>query len=279
MPAFDPLTYRYASRRNVVYAKNAVACTSVPLGAQIGLDVMKSGGNAVDAAVAMAAAMPLLEPTGNGLGSDCFALVWIERDKRLYGLNASGVAPMALSAEKVRAMGYTEMPKAGWLPTMVPGAPAGWAELNRRFPDMGEYFAAISPRIATGVTVSTLHGCPPDEIEAIASYLIREKGLNTFVKCNPTILGYDFARERLNKLGYDYIAFDEHHFNEDLQYADAVPMFRRLMQLAEDNGVEFGLKLSRGRKGQRTAQRRNVYVRPRALSAYDRDGGAHQPRI
>ena len=84
MPAFDPLTYRYASRRNVVYAKNAVACTSVPLGAQIGLDVMKSGGNAVDAAVAMAAAMPLLEPTGNGLGSDCFALVWIERDKRLY---------------------------------------------------------------------------------------------------------------------------------------------------------------------------------------------------
>lgn len=118
------------------------------------------------------------------------------------------------------------------------------AELNRRFPEMGEYFAAISPRIATGVTVSTLHGCPPDEIEAIASYLIREKGLNTFVKCNPTILGYDFARERLNKLGYDYIAFDEHHFNEDLQYADAVPMFRRLMQLAGDNGVEFGLKLS-----------------------------------
>ena len=118
MPAFDPLTYRYASRRNVVYAQNAVACTSVPLGAQIGLDVMKSGGSAVDAAVAMAAAMPLLEPTGNGLGSNCFALVWIERDKRLYGLNASGVAPMALSAEKVRAMGYTEMPKAGWLPTM-----------------------------------------------------------------------------------------------------------------------------------------------------------------
>ena len=88
---------------------------------KLDMDVMKTGGNAVDAAVAMAAAMPLLEPTGNGLGSDCFALVWIERDKRLYGLNASGVAPMALSAEKVRAMGYTEMPKAGWLPTMVPG--------------------------------------------------------------------------------------------------------------------------------------------------------------
>ena len=121
MPNYDPLTYRYASRRNVVYAKNGACCTSVPLGAQIGL------------AVAMAGAMPLLEPTGNGLGSDCFALVWIEREKRLYGLNASGTAPMALSAEALRAKGYAALPKEGWLPTMVPGAPAGWAALNRRF--------------------------------------------------------------------------------------------------------------------------------------------------
>ena len=133
MPRFDSLTYRYSSRRNVVYAKKAVACTSVPLGAQIGLDVMKSGGNAVDAAVAMAAAMPLLEPTGNGLGSDCFALVWVEAEKKLYGLNASGVAPAALSAALVRELGHQTMPQAGWIPTMVPGAPAGWAELNRRF--------------------------------------------------------------------------------------------------------------------------------------------------
>lgn len=81
MPNFDPLTYRYSSRRNVVYAKNGVCCTSVPLGAQVGLDVLKNGGNAVDAAIAMAGAMPLLEPTGNGLGSDCFALVWIEKEK------------------------------------------------------------------------------------------------------------------------------------------------------------------------------------------------------
>ena len=73
--------------------------------------------------------------------------MWIERDKRLYGLNASGVAPMALSAEKVRAMGYTEMPKAGWLPTMVPSAPAGWAELNRRFgtESLAELFAPAIP--------------------------------------------------------------------------------------------------------------------------------------
>lgn len=133
MPQFDPQKYAYPSHRNVVYARHAMACTSSPLGAQIGLDVMKAGGNAVDAAVAMASAMPLLEPTGNGLGSDCFALVWIEKEKKLYGLNASGVSPAALNAEIVRGLGYTQMPKTGWIPVMVPGAPAGWAALNRRF--------------------------------------------------------------------------------------------------------------------------------------------------
>ena len=133
MPEFDPRSYAYPSRRNVVYARKAMACTSSPQGAQIGLDVMKAGGNAVDAAVAMAAAMPLLEPTSNGLGSDCFALVWVEAEKKLYGLNASGVAPAALSAALVRELGHQTMPQAGWIPTMVPGAPAGWAELNRRF--------------------------------------------------------------------------------------------------------------------------------------------------
>ena len=133
MPEFDPRSYAYPSRRNVGYARKAMACTSIPQGAQIGLDVMKAGGNAVDAAVAMAAAMPLLEPTSNGLGSDCFALVWVEAEKKLYGLNASGVAPAALSAALVRELGHQTMPQAGWIPTMVPGAPAGWAELNRRF--------------------------------------------------------------------------------------------------------------------------------------------------
>lgn len=101
----------------------------------------------MDAAVAMAAAMPILEPTGNGLGSDCFALIWVEKEKKLYGLNASGVAPMALDAKMVRAMGHSEMPKTGWLPTMVPGAPAGWAAINKKFgaKPLSELFApAIS---------------------------------------------------------------------------------------------------------------------------------------
>lgn len=116
--------------------------------------------------------------------------------------------------------------------------------LKEMFPTRREYIEKISSNICSSVTLSTLHGCPPEEIERIASYLITEKQLNTFVKCNPTILGYRTARETLDTMGYDYIAFDEHHFNEDLQYEDAVPMFGRLKKLAEDNGLEFGLKLS-----------------------------------
>ncbi|MCI8303089.1 MAG: gamma-glutamyltransferase family protein [Lawsonibacter sp.] len=156
MPQYNPYQYTYPSRRNVVYAKNGMACTSVPQGAQAGLEVLKAGGSAVDAAIAMAAAMPLFEPTGNGLGSDAFALVWVEQEKRLYGLNASGVAPAALSAETVMELGFTEMPKEGWIPTMVPGAPAGWAELHRRFgtKPLAELFAPAIFYARQGTPVS-----------------------------------------------------------------------------------------------------------------------------
>ena len=103
---------------------------------------------------------------------------------------------------------------------------------------------AITPDIVNSVTVSTLHGCPPQEIEAIASYLITEKNLNTFVKCNPTLLGYEVAREMLDSMGYDYIAFTDLHFKEDLQYSDAVPMLERLMALASSKNLEFGVKIT-----------------------------------
>ena len=116
--------------------------------------------------------------------------------------------------------------------------------LKEFFPGETAFIDAITPRISGSVTLSTLHGCPPDEIERIASYLIEKKRLHTFVKCNPTILGYETARSILDGMGYDYIAFDDHHFKEDLQYGDAIPMFRRLQALADQTGVEFGLKLS-----------------------------------
>lgn len=130
---FDCGKYAYASRRNVVFARKGMACSCVPLASQVGIDTMKRGGNAMDAAIAMAVTLPLVEPTCNGLGSDCYALIWSAKDKKLFGLNGSGLAPMALSAQRVRAMGYEQMPVNGWLPTMVPGAPAAWAALRRRF--------------------------------------------------------------------------------------------------------------------------------------------------
>ncbi|MEY8231972.1 putative selenate reductase subunit YgfK [Oscillospiraceae bacterium 50-16] len=106
------------------------------------------------------------------------------------------------------------------------------------------FVEGISPVVSQSITESTLHGCPPAEIEGIASYLISEKGLHTYVKCNPTLLGYETARDILDRLGFDYVTFDDHHFKEDLQWADAVPMFRRLQALAAEHGVDFGVKLT-----------------------------------
>ena len=107
-----------------------------------------------------------------------------------------------------------------------------------------EDIEAIEPEICNSVTISTLHGCPPQEIERIARYLIEEKGLNTFIKCNPTLLGYDKARDILDSMGYDYIAFTDFHFKDDLQYEDAVPMLERLQKLADEKGLSFGVKIT-----------------------------------
>lgn len=114
-----------------------------------------------------------------------------------------------------------------------------------RFSRVDEAFVrSISSKISASITESTLHGCPPDEIERIATYLITEKHLNTYIKLNPTLLGYDFARSKLDALGFDYVSFDDRHFREDLQWADAVPMLKRLTALAAGKGLEFGVKLT-----------------------------------
>ncbi len=102
----------------------------------------------------------------------------------------------------------------------------------------------IPANICRSITLSTLHGCPPQEIERIAAYLLTEKKLHTFIKCNPTLLGYEFARKTLDEMGYDYISFTDFHFKDDLQYEDAVPMLKRLMALAEEQCLRFGVKLT-----------------------------------
>ncbi|MDR6224725.1 gamma-glutamyltransferase family protein [Desmospora profundinema] len=123
--------YPYPSQRRTVYAKNGVVATSQPLAAEAGLEVLRKGGNAVDAAVATAAALTVLEPTSNGIGGDAFALVWTGGN--LYGLNASGPAPAALTPDLLKEAGRETMPAYGWLPVTVPGAPAAWAALVERW--------------------------------------------------------------------------------------------------------------------------------------------------
>lgn len=107
-----------------------------------------------------------------------------------------------------------------------------------------DYIDNISSKVSRSITISTLHGCPPDEIERIAMYFIEEKGLNTFIKCNPTLLGYEEARRIMDELGFDYVAFGDVHFLEDLQFEDAVPMFRRLKKITDEKGLDFGVKIT-----------------------------------
>lgn len=121
-----------------------------------------------------------------------------------------------------------------------------WAYANlHRFENIDkEYLDNISSNVSRSVTVSTLHGCPPNEIESIGMYLINEKKFNTFIKCNPTLLGFEDARHIMDSMGYEYVAFGDFHFKDDLQFEDAVPMLARLKAAAEKQNVEFGVKIT-----------------------------------
>ncbi len=106
------------------------------------------------------------------------------------------------------------------------------------------FIESIPSKVCTSMTVSTLHGCPTVEIERIISYLLQEKRLHTYVKCNPTLLGYKAARGLMDDMGYKYLVFDDHHFKNDLQFEDAVPMLKRLQKKADDLKLEFGVKMT-----------------------------------
>jgi len=131
MTGFNSPINPYLGSRSTVYATDGMVATSQPLAAQAGLDIIKKGGNAIDAAIAAAACLTVVEPTSNGIGGDAFALVWA--NGKLHGLNASGNSPRNISIEKVKAMGHTQMPKMGLVPITVPGIPGAWAELSRKF--------------------------------------------------------------------------------------------------------------------------------------------------
>ncbi len=129
----DRITGREFATRSEVVARGGMAATSQPLATQAALDILKAGGSAVDAAIAANAVLGLVEPTGNGIGGDLFALVWDAKTGTLHGLNASGRSPRALTRGYFREKGITRIPSHGPLPVSVPGCVDGWFELHARF--------------------------------------------------------------------------------------------------------------------------------------------------
>ncbi|MFC3122989.1 gamma-glutamyltransferase [Agaribacter flavus] len=156
--AYDRVTGELFATRSEVIAQHGMVATSQPLASQVGLDVLKNGGNAIDAAIAANAMLGLVEPTGCGIGGDLFAIVWDAKSKRLYGLNASGRSPQSLTKEYFKEQGLSKIPKYGSLPVSVPGAVDGWFMLNERFGsrDMAELLAPTIEYARNGFPVSEL---------------------------------------------------------------------------------------------------------------------------
>ncbi len=131
--AQDRPTGKSFTTRSEILARNGMAATSQPLATQAAIDILKSGGNAIDAAIAANAVLGLVEPMSCGIGGDLFAIVWSAKDKKLYGLNASGRSPQSLTLESFREKGIDEIPIRGVIPVSVPGCVDGWFELHKKF--------------------------------------------------------------------------------------------------------------------------------------------------
>ncbi len=131
--AYDRVTGRMDASRSEVIAEHGMVCAAQPLAVQIGVDILRKGGNAFDAAIAVNAALGLMEPVSCGVGGDLFAIVWDAKSQKLYGLNASGRAPGLLTIDEVKGKGHDRIPYTGVLPQTVPGCVDGWFELHGRF--------------------------------------------------------------------------------------------------------------------------------------------------
>jgi gamma-glutamyltranspeptidase/glutathione hydrolase len=156
--AQDRITGLPFATRSEVIAQNGMACTSQPLATQVALDILKSGGNAIDAAIAANAVLGLVEPTGNGIGGDLFAIVWDAKTQKLYGLNASGRSPYELTLDYFKKNGYEKIPSHGPLPVSVPGCVDGWFELHHKFGNlsMAEILSPAIDYAKNGFPVSEL---------------------------------------------------------------------------------------------------------------------------
>ena len=121
------------SNRSTVACQNGIVCASQPLAAMAGIDILKAGGNCIDAAICTNAVLGLMEPNSDGMGGDLFAIIWSQRDQRLYGLNASGRSPYAWNLDEAARRGLTQIPRISPLSWSVPGCVSGWASLSERF--------------------------------------------------------------------------------------------------------------------------------------------------
>ena len=144
---YDRITGKPFASRSEVIGQNGMVATSHPLATQIGLDILKKGGTAIDAAIAANVALGLMEPTGNGIGGDLFAIVWDAESKKLHGLNASGPAPKDISIDYFRDNDLEKIPSYGPLPVTVPGAVDGWIKLHEKFGKL-EFRTLFEPTIA-----------------------------------------------------------------------------------------------------------------------------------
>ncbi|MDZ7777667.1 MAG: gamma-glutamyltransferase [Bacteroidales bacterium] len=152
----DRITDKNFTTRSEVIAEHGMVATSQPLATQIGLDILKSGGNAIDAAIAANAALGLMEPTGNGMGGDLFAIVWDAESQKLHGLNASGRSPHDLTLDYFKENNIEKIPALGPLPVTVPGCVDGWYELHEKFgrKSMKEIFTPTIKYAREGFPVS-----------------------------------------------------------------------------------------------------------------------------
>lgn len=133
LTAQDRVTGKTFATRSEVIAQHGMAATSQPLATQVALDILKQGGNAIDAAIAANATLGLMEPTGNGMGGDLFAIIWDAKTQKLYGLNASGYSPKSLTLDYFKKNGLEKIPAYGPLPVTIPGCVAGWFEMHKKF--------------------------------------------------------------------------------------------------------------------------------------------------
>src|SRR5436853_7007179 len=146
----DRITGKSFATRSEVLARHGIVCTSVPAATQVGVDILKRGGSAVDAAIAANATLGLMEPVSNGIGGDLFAIVYSAKENKLYGINGSGRSPLGLSYDQMKAeltkLNRETIPPIGMLPISVPGTVDAWAELHKKFGKL-----KLSDHLAPGI--------------------------------------------------------------------------------------------------------------------------------